>query len=87
MHMGLKMVVCLHQGHPIAYYKKLLGPRIRVKFTYAKEFIVIVLVVRKQRHHFLWRKFFTRSDEQSLKILLEQREIANNGIGSCWGMS
>lgn len=67
--------VLLQQGHPIAYFSKVLGPRGRMKSIYEKELIAIVFAVLKWKHYLLGRKFVIRTDQQSLKFLMEQREI------------
>lgn len=66
--------VLLQHDHPIAY-SKLLGPRTRLKFIYEKELMAIVSTMQKWRHYLLGRRFIVRTDQQSLRFLLEQREI------------
>nr|AEV42261.1 hypothetical protein [Beta vulgaris] len=68
-------VVLLQQGHPIAYFSKVLGVRARAKSIYEKELMAVVLAVLKWRHYLLGRHFVIHSDQQSLKHLLSQREI------------
>lgn len=67
--------VLLQQEHPIAYFSKALGQRARLKSIYEKELIVIVLAVQRWRHYLLGRTFIIRTDQQSLKFLMEQREV------------
>ncbi|XP_042019016.1 uncharacterized protein LOC121766845 [Salvia splendens] len=64
--------VLLQDGHPIAYFSKKLGPRRRVASTYHKELYAIVEAVQKWRQYLLGREFVIRSDQKSLKELLQQ---------------
>lgn len=67
--------VLLQEGHPVSYYSKVLGPRGRLKSIYEKELMAIVLAVLKWKHFLLGRHFVIRTDQQSLKYLMEQREV------------
>ncbi|KAL1540646.1 hypothetical protein AAHA92_24966 [Salvia divinorum] len=64
--------VLLQDGHPIAFFSKKLGPRRRVTSTYHKELYAIVEAVQKWRQYLLGREFVIRSDQKSLKELLQQ---------------
>lgn len=64
--------VLLQDSHPIAYFSKKLGPRRRVASTYHKELYAIVEAVQKWRQYLLGREFVIRSDQKSLKELLQQ---------------
>ena len=68
-------VVLLQHGHPITYYSKLLGPRARAQSIYEKALMVVVLAVQKWKHYLLGRHFVMHSDQQSLRYLMEQREV------------
>nr|ACY01928.1 hypothetical protein [Beta vulgaris] len=67
--------VLLQQGHPIAYFSKTLGERARAKSIYEKELMAVVMAVQKWKHFLLGRHFVIHSDQQSLRHLLNQREI------------
>lgn len=69
--------VLLQQGHPVAFYSSVLGQRARLKSIYEKELMAIVFAVMKWRHYLLGRRFTIKTDQQSLKFLLEQREIGH----------
>lgn len=65
------------EDHSVAYYTKVLGMRALLMSKYERELMAIVLAVLKWRHYLLGHKFIIRTDQQSLKYLLEQREISN----------
>ena len=64
--------VLLQNGHPLAFFSKKLGPRRRSASTYHKELYAIVEAVQKWRQYLLGREFGIRSDQKSLKELLQQ---------------
>ena len=64
--------VLLQEGHPLAFFSKKLGPRRRITSTYHKELYAIVEAVQKWRQYLLGREFVIRSDQKSLKDLLQQ---------------
>ncbi|KAL1555207.1 hypothetical protein AAHA92_15677 [Salvia divinorum] len=63
--------VLLQDNHPLAFFSKKLGPRRRVTSTYHKELYAIVEAVQKWRQYLLGREFIIRSDQKSLKELLQ----------------
>ncbi|KAJ9555024.1 hypothetical protein OSB04_009638 [Centaurea solstitialis] len=67
--------VLMQNEQPIAYYSQVLGTRARQKSAYEKELMAVVFAVKKWRPYLLGNHFTVRSDQQSLKFLLEQRVV------------
>lgn len=68
---GLGTVLMQDQKH-IAFYGQVLKGRSLTLFTYEKEFLAVV-VVQKWRHYLVGKPFVIKTDQQSLKYLLDQR--------------
>lgn len=63
----------LHQdGHPIAFFSKKLVPRNQKKSAYFREMLAISEAIAKFRHYLLGHKFIIRTDQKSLRNLMEQ---------------
>lgn len=67
--------VMMQENQPIAYYRRILGPRARSKSIYEKELMAVCLAVQKWKHYLLGRHFIVRTDQQSLRYITQQREI------------
>lgn len=61
-----------HNGHPIAYYSKKLAPRMQKQSAYTRELLAITEALAKFRHYLLGNKFIIRTDQRSLKSLMDQ---------------
>lgn len=61
------------QGRPIAYFSEALKGTMLALSTYDKEMLAIVKAIKKWRLYLLGRSFIVRTDQRSLKFLLEQR--------------
>ncbi|GAU44890.1 hypothetical protein TSUD_400530 [Trifolium subterraneum] len=60
------------QGHPIAYFSKKLSPRRQKQSAYIRELIAITKALAKFRHYLLGNRFVIKTDQKSLKSLLDQ---------------
>ncbi|GAU19157.1 hypothetical protein TSUD_79800 [Trifolium subterraneum] len=70
---GIGIGAVLHQqGHPIAYFSKKLVPRNQKKSAYFREMLAIAEAIAKFRHYLLGHKFIIRTDQKSLRSLMEQ---------------
>ncbi|KAA0055700.1 Ty3/gypsy retrotransposon protein [Cucumis melo var. makuwa] len=60
---------------PVAYFSKTLSMRDRARPVYERELLAVVLAVQRWRPYLLGRKFTVKTDQRSLKFLLEQRVV------------
>ena len=63
----------MQKGRPIAFFNKGLSERSMRKSVYERELMALVLAVQKWRPYLLEQRFVIRTDQRSLKFLLDQR--------------
>lgn len=74
--------VLMQDGHPLAYISRhLKGKQLHLSI-YEKELLAVVFAVQKWRHYLFHDHFIIRTDQRSLKYLLEQR--LNTPIQQQW---
>jgi hypothetical protein len=64
--------VLSQNGHPIAYFSRKLAPRMQKQSAYTREFFAITEAIAKFRHYLLGHKFIIKTDQKSLKSLMDQ---------------
>lgn len=65
--------VLMQQGRPIAYLSKTLCAKNQALSVYEREFLAVLMAVQKWKHYLMGHKFYIRTDQQSLRYLLDQR--------------
>lgn len=65
--------VLLQEYHPIAYASKGLKGKALLLSTYEKELLAILWAVKKWKQYLLGRRFTIKTDQRSIKFLLDQR--------------
>ncbi|KAA0062047.1 Retrotransposable element Tf2 [Cucumis melo var. makuwa] len=60
---------------PIAYFSRTLSIWDKARLVYERKLIAVVFAVQRRRPYLLGRKFVVKTDQRSLKFLLEQRVI------------
>jgi hypothetical protein len=58
--------------HPIAFFSKKLNPRMQRQSAYVRELFAITEAMAKFRHYLLGHQFIIRTDQKSLKSLMDQ---------------
>lgn len=67
--------VLMQSGRPIAFMSKALGPKAAGQSIYEKEAIAILEAIKKWRHYILGSKLIIKTDQQSLKFMMNQRLV------------
>lgn len=70
--------VLMQEGRPIAFLSQALKGKALDLSTYEKELQALVLPVQRWRPYLLDHRFTVRTDQESLKYLLEQRIGTSN---------
>lgn len=65
--------VLMQDNHPIAYISKSLGPKQQAMSIYERELLAVVYAVQKWGTYLAHGHFILRTDQKSIKHLLEQR--------------
>ena len=65
--------VLMQDSHPLAFLSKALGPRWQNLSVYEKELLAIVCAVQKWEQYLCGSHFIIKTDQKSLKWLLQQR--------------
>jgi hypothetical protein len=65
--------VLMQGNHPIAFFSKALKGKALHMSTYEKELFALVSAIQKWRPYLLCNSFVVKTDQQSLKFLLEQK--------------
>lgn len=71
---GIRTVL-MQDNHPVCYISRALGPRHQGLSVYEKELLAVVHSVQTWNPYLAHSKFIIRTDQKSLKFLLEQKII------------
>lgn len=64
--------VLMQEGHPLAFISRHLKGIQLILTIYEKELLAVVFAVQKWRHYLLTNHFVIKTDQRSLKYLLEK---------------
>lgn len=67
--------VLMQHGHPVAYISKALSPRKALLSTYERDFLAVIHAVQKWSQYLLDTYFVIKTDQESLKQLLESKIV------------
>lgn len=71
-------VALLQNQRLVTYFSRSLGPRARLISIYEKELMAIAFTLGKYSLYLLGRHFVVKTNQQSLKFLLEQRIMSTD---------
>lgn len=67
--------VLMQHGHPVAFISKALSPRNALLSTYERELLAVIHAVQKWSQYLLDRHFILKTDQESLKHLLDSKIV------------
>lgn len=70
--------VLMQDSHPIAFFCSVLSQSVKQKSVYRRKLMAVVFAVQKWHHYLLGRHFLVRTDQLSLKFLLEHRLVSED---------
>lgn len=65
--------VLMQRGHPIAYISKAFSKKNAMLSAYERELLAVVFAIRKWQHYLMLRQFAIRTDQHSLKYILDHK--------------
>ncbi|KAL8130174.1 hypothetical protein V2J09_019329 [Rumex salicifolius] len=68
----------MQEHHPIGFISRALGPRHQSLSVYEKDLLAVVHAVQSWSSYLTHRPFVIRTDQKSLKYLLEQKKIISD---------
>lgn len=67
--------VLMQNGHPIAFLSKEFSEKTMQLSAYEREFMAIVVAVKKWQHYLVMQPFVIKTDQHSLKYVLEHKLV------------
>lgn len=75
-------------NRPITYISQGFSDKGKIKSEYERELLAIVFAITKWSHYMIGNKVITRTDQHSLKYLLDQKSVpterTNMGFKAAW---